>query len=553
MFINKFNQLIRNKWVWGIFAVLVCFLFVAPDLFRGGARESPNAYGTLSGKPVSYEEFQNALLAVRIDEIVRTRGMSRDDDYAAQASRAWRFVAAERTARDLGLVVSKTERKQALVGMFSDGTGFNQAFYASFVRDRLGCSPVQFERALGTALLVHKVADAHAQAAWLSPSFLDVQSRGQTDRYTLRLVSITNAFSSASVEPSRETLQAHYEQNIDTYRVPDRASARYVIFRASDFNDKVGELDEDAARLRYDDDPSKYTDVVDGVRTNLSFEAAQPRIENELRAEAALRLAVEAADAFAEIFYNDRRDPVREAELLAPDFFERTAAEQGRTVLTTALFSASSPVVGIESAISREFSETAFGLSADASYHMYSTPIEGKANAYVLAFGSFEPTHEPGLDAVLPAVTRAVVDAERSRMFGDDFRKRFDEYTAHLAADGFEKAAADAGFSAGTNMVLTAYDARLLPGDAREWITILPRLDKDDDSPPVFYGTGAAFVHVIGREDGDETLRANFRERYADSMAATIASSLSESWLEDNYQAMEPVVPGESDEDAEEE
>lgn len=547
MFINKFNQLIRNKWVWGIFAVLVCFLFVAPDLFRGGARETPNAYGTLAGKPVSYEEFQNAMLAVRVEDFLRTRGMVRDEDWAAQSRRAWRFVAAERKARELGLVSSKAERKQLLAAFFSDGTGFNQAFYATIVRDRLGCTPVQFERALGTYLVVHKVAEAHAQADWLSPSFLDVQSHGQTDRYTLRLVSATNTFAKADVEPSRETLQSHYELNIDTYRVPDRVRARYVAFHAADYADKVGELDEDAARLRYDDDPSRYTDVVDGVRTNLSFEAAQPRIERELRNEAAMRLAAEAADAFAETFYNDRRDARREAELLAPDFFERTAAEQGLAVVTTALFSASSQVVGIESAVSREFADAAFALSADASYHMYSTPIEGKANAYVLAFGEFEPAHEPGLDAVLPAVTRAVVDAERSRMFGDDFRKRFDDYSAKLASDGFEKAAADAGFEVGTNMVVTAYDARLLPGDVREWITILPRLDKEGDSPAVFYGTGAAFAHVLGREEGDATLRQNFRGQYADSMAATIAQSLYESWLEANYQSMDPDVPGDTD------
>ena len=552
MFINKFNQLIRNKWVWGIFAGIVCFLFVAPDLFRGGSGEvDERAYGRLAGKAVTFEEFQDALLAARIDEARRTGGRV-SNDYAAQSERAWRFVAAARTGRDLGLVVSKAESKRVIAGMFSDGTSFNQAFYLGFLGEQLDCTPLQFEHALGTLLLVRKTADAHSHAGWLSPSFLDVQSRGQTDKYTLRLVTVSNEFATATVEPSRETLEAYYEQNKSAYRIPDQVSVRYVTFRASDYADKVGEIDEDDIRLRYDDDPDKYTEVVDGVRTNLTFEAATPRIERELRSEKSLRLASEAADAFAEKFYNDRRDAKFEAELLADDFFERAAAEQGVSVITSALFSANASVVGIETGCSREFAETAFGLAPEASYTRYSTPIEGKANVYVLAYNQAVPAHDPGLDGVLPAVTQAVIEDERNRMFGDDVRKKFEAYTKKSKDGDFETAATEAGFTVSTNMVLTAYDVRSLPGDPREWLSVLPRQDKDTDSSAVFYNGGAAFVRVLDREDGDATLRENFRSHYAESMTDSIESSLAENWLEANYAAMNPEVPTEKIEAEEE-
>ena len=553
MFINKFNQLIRNKWVWGIFAGIVCFLFVAPDLFRRGGEGEERAYGRIDGKPVTFEEFQNALLAARVDELTRSGGMRDVTEYSVLSARAWRFVAAAQKARDLGMVVSKEECKRLIAAMFSDGTGFNQSAYIGFLGERLGCTPLQFEKALATMVLVRKVADAHAHADWLSPSFLDVQSRGQTDKYTLRLVTVSNEFAKASVEPSRETLEAYYEQNKAAYRVPDQVSVRYVAFHDTDYTDKVGDIDEDDIRLRYDDNPDKYTEVVDGVTTNLSFEAAQPRIERELRNEKALHLAVEAADAFAEKFYNDRRDPKLEADLLSPDFFERAATEGGFSVITTALFSANGPVIGIETGASHEFSDTAFGLAPEASYSYYSTPIEGRHYVYVLAYNEFAKAHDPGLDGVLPAVTHAVVEDERNRMFGEDFRKRFDEFTKKSKEGDFEQAATDAGFVVSTNMTLTAYDARLLPGDPHDWLSILPRLDKDVDSPAVFYNGGAAFVHVLDRAEGDSTLRDNFRERYAESMANSIEGSLADNWLEVNYAAMNPDVPVEKAEDEVEE
>ena len=51
MVILQFNKLIRNKWVWGVFAVTVCAAFCFDDLFRSsGDRGEKAPLETLSVK-----------------------------------------------------------------------------------------------------------------------------------------------------------------------------------------------------------------------------------------------------------------------------------------------------------------------------------------------------------------------------------------------------------------------------------------------------------------------------------------------------------------------
>ena len=77
MVILQFNKLIRNKWLWGVFAIIVggafAFDFLVDDLLRDGKRETNDAgVGTLGGKQVSSAEFH------AITEEVRGFGQDRD-------------------------------------------------------------------------------------------------------------------------------------------------------------------------------------------------------------------------------------------------------------------------------------------------------------------------------------------------------------------------------------------------------------------------------------------------------------------------------------------
>lgn len=543
MFINKFNKLIRNKWIWGIFAVIVCFLFVASDMFRGDGGSRDNALGHLDGDPVAYDEYQLATLAVRVGDLLANRGMSRMEASEAEA-RAWRFVAAARTARKMGLQVSDAELKAHIKMLFCDETGaFRLDFYNRFVMDQFQSSTSQFEAADKVYLLVQKVSTAFALANWTSAPLTEAQSRGLTDTYTLQTVSVSNTFGNAEVEVSEEKLQAYYERNKALYVVPDQVSVRYVTFKVADFADKVPEADEDDLRFRYDENPARFTEEVDGVKTNLSFEAAREKLVAEYKAEKAVDLAKLAAGDFAEAFYNDGRDREREAEILAPGFFEATAAAQNLAVATTGLFSASA-VPGIAVSDRAAFSEAAFELGPNASYDYYSDAVAGKELVYVLAFGEKVEEHEPGLEAVKAKVQKAVVEEERANLFSDNLSKLYENYTAEIGKGrAFEEVAAELGFSVSTNMVVAPMDPRALPGSPYQWISVLPRVGIGEDSQFVPYDDGAAFVHVTERKAGDDTMLSYYKANLSDKMRGAFAANLSENWLESNFKGMNPDIP----------
>ena len=57
MVILQFNRLIRNKWLWGVFAIIVggafAFDFLVDDILRdgrGGEQRSSSVAGTLAGE-----------------------------------------------------------------------------------------------------------------------------------------------------------------------------------------------------------------------------------------------------------------------------------------------------------------------------------------------------------------------------------------------------------------------------------------------------------------------------------------------------------------------
>ena len=67
MVIQKFNSLIRNKWVWGAFAIVVSVAFCFDDLFTSHEREERSAgdAGLLAGEAVSASEFLSLAEDVR--------------------------------------------------------------------------------------------------------------------------------------------------------------------------------------------------------------------------------------------------------------------------------------------------------------------------------------------------------------------------------------------------------------------------------------------------------------------------------------------------------
>ena len=107
MVILQFNKLIRNKWVWGAFAVVVSAAFCFDDLFTSrdpGERHTGDA-GTLAGESVSAKEF------TKIAEDIRGIGSQRDwKRNQGEVNRdAWETYAALVVAGKNGIEASDAE------------------------------------------------------------------------------------------------------------------------------------------------------------------------------------------------------------------------------------------------------------------------------------------------------------------------------------------------------------------------------------------------------------------------------------------------------------
>ena len=111
MVIHHFNRIIRNKWIWGVFAVAISVFFAFDFLFTGHDADprSSGGAGTLGGRDVSSKEF----LALADD--VRGYGRQRNHELpAAEVNRrVWEELAALEVAESLQLTATDDEVRRA--------------------------------------------------------------------------------------------------------------------------------------------------------------------------------------------------------------------------------------------------------------------------------------------------------------------------------------------------------------------------------------------------------------------------------------------------------
>jgi len=290
MVILQFNKLIRNKWLWGVFAIIVggafAFDFLVDDLLRDGKRETNDAgVGTLGGKPVSSAEFH------AITEEVRGFGQNRDwRRSSAEVNReAWETSALLEVARRNGVEATDSEVAQAIRGdkSFQQNGQFSFAMYQALLREN-GLSPERFEEFLKRRLTAMKVAGSvlSGSAAWASPMEIEQAVADMTDSYTVRVARFNQDKAEAdAVKLDDEGLKKWYDENSKSLELPERTKLRMVKFDAAASNAlAVVTVTEDALRDHYDVTVDKYTTTdTNGVETVKKFEDVRAEVEKEVR------------------------------------------------------------------------------------------------------------------------------------------------------------------------------------------------------------------------------------------------------------------------------
>ena len=292
MVILQFNKLIRNKWVWGVFAVIISAAFCFDDLFTTREREERvgGVAGKLAGESVKATDFDSVA-----DDV---RGLGRNRDWRRKTSEvnrtAWETLAALLVADRNGIAATDAEVRNTIRGdrSFAVNGQFSFALYQRLLREN-SVTPERFEEFLKRRLTMARIEDQMMEAAaWVSPAEIDLAVADMTDNFTVRVARFTQTQEEANaVSLDDDGLRKWYDENAASLALPERIKVRLVKFDATREDvQTMMSVTEDDMRDLYDTTIDKYTSTdTNGVEVVKPFEEVKGEIEKDLRLIAAVQ------------------------------------------------------------------------------------------------------------------------------------------------------------------------------------------------------------------------------------------------------------------------
>lgn len=540
MFIIKFNNMVKNKWIWAAFAIVVAVAFGASDMLSGARRGGgEGSLGTLGGKPLDPALFQT------VGHLVRYRNLMSGSQEAPSAREQWKLCAALLRARETGLGASDAELARIIqsMGFLHDASGaFSPETYANVLR-QIEFTPTMFQEAVRADIALSQLRFCVARGPWAPPSVVEDRTLGRTDRFTLRAATLTNAFDAATTEVPEDEARAFYDAHPDLYRLPERRAVQYVAFASAAYHDRAVPS-EDEIKAYYEENESDFT----AQGTNDVGEVLRPldEVRDEILAVLgpARRREMAATDAgdFADLFAPASGFGGDEA---APDF-AAAAAERGYAVVTTALFSADEPPVAAD--LAGLFAAEVFALEDDPDPSLRTTGVVGDEDTpeyFVAQLLEVSPSHVPDYAGLAGRVLADAREDKAARAFQDEVT-RVQEALLRAVEEGgsFADAAATNGLAVGTNFVFTYRDAfsREAPVESPGQVAqSMMQLGAGDLSPAAIgVPGGVLFFQVVAREPGDASLAGTFRDSIVYGLESQTAEALWDDWLERNLAAMDP-------------
>ncbi len=478
MLITKFNKMIRNRFLWGIFAVLISVSFVFA-FSQGGCEKntSTRAAGRIYGEDVSPEELQ----AARFFELGLQRNVNLPPEaYGYLRERAWQRIAALKTADQLGITVSKGEILQAIQGdrTFLENGVFNKDRYIAIVQRQIGVNLKTFEEYVRQELMLQKLERVSDAFVWTSPMELQDRLYALSDPRAAAYVLLPKKEFTPDVEVTNEDAKDYYEANTNMFVVPEKVSVLYVSFDITNYMDGIEILETNVVEY-YNDHIEEYsTTDTNGESVATPLAEVKTNILELLRNEAALE--------------KGKVDATELAVALAPGrYTEATSFEEatkGLSVSTTEFFALEEDVPGLN--VGSDFRQIAFDLDANDPEMYFSDAIAGEDSVYVIAAGKRQDSHLPEFEKIseeiMPlAVTNALEEAYENRV------EAVRSSIAGSLSDGksFSDAAAEFKLNVSTTAEFTVYGG--LP-EGSEHAEILPmsvmNLEQGEMSEPIPVG-----------------------------------------------------------------
>ena len=526
MVIHQFNKLIRNKWIWGAFAIAISAFFAFDFLVADLGRSEPSAGGSSAAGTLGGEKV-NAQVFLDIAEEIRGFGQQRDwKRPAGEVNRAaWESYAALAVAGKDGLEATDAEVSAMIRNdrSFQQNGGFSFALYQALLRQN-GLTPERFEAYLKRRVTLMRIGQAVlSSAAWASPMELDQAIADMTDTFTVKVAKFTQEKKDAdAVKVDDAALKKWYEENKKSLELPERVKIRFVKYNAADpmVLAKMT-VTENEMRDRYDVTIDKYTSTdTNGVETVKKFEEVKAGIEKELRQIAAVQYFETNLNARV---YGD--SPVAAAERLAA-----VAKADGAKVETSDWFSvdggyqegfmkhASQIFPGVQG-----FSEVVAELDPSSEDLRYGIITSEKA-VWLIEKAETSPKHVPTFEEAK--------DAIRPRALRDAKADAFKASVEAIAKKGAKAVEAVKGVS--TNLIFTVADLRNGAPAFENQMAVARaamKLKKGEVSEFTLTGTGRAILVVCeDRVAGDAAKAMVLRSQVRDDLAMLQLRQIPDAW-----------------------
>ena len=523
MVILQFNKLIRNKWVWGVFAVLVSAAFCFDDLFttRSNEQRAAAEAGMLDGAKVTADSFNQ----VRQEVVGFGRNRQYEDGVKTNLE-TWKRIAAGKVAEEAGIVVSDKQLANAISGMFGGRQAFSFETYRMQLAQQFDITPERFETALRRDIAVRQGVDSLLVGAgtFVSPMEIDLAVADATDKFDVRVARFTfDKAKSDAISVDDEGLKKWYDEKKDTIALPERVKVRFVKFDAKN-PDVLAKMvvSEDEMRDQYDATIEKYTSTdTNGVETVKAFEDVKSDIEADLKVLAAIDYFTTNIQRRAYANFEEGEDP--KASRL-----DRIAKEENLAVSESDWFTIDGRYVEgfmqrMESVApgAREFADAVAGMDPEAQDFRYAVVASDNA-VWLLEKTAIDPAHTPTFEeAKDKIVNRALRDAR-----ADAFKAEVEA----IARNGAEAVLATENVSTNISFSVSNLARNAFP-DQTAIVRAAAKLKKGEVSEFVPTGTSRGLLVVCeNRQPGDVASALAMRDELRAQLFYARLRDVSEKW-----------------------
>lgn len=560
MVIHHFNRLIRNKWIWGVFAVAIsaffAFDFLIADLRGGGDGRSSGEAGILGDREVSMSEFRT------LADDIRGFGRQRDRNLPnTEVNRmAWESAAALEVANALRLTATDEEVRQAILREFRDPSsgGFNMAVYERILREN-GLTPELFEAYMKRRITLMKVRSVvMGSARWVSPAELDNAINDVTDRFTVKVAYFNNK-NASKVTLDDKGLEEYYKENTNSIALPETMTVRYIKYQADDPK-RLAQFKptDDELHDHYDATSSRFeTSTTNGVVTK-KFEEVKGILEKELQLIASL-------EAYRTNLLFRAYPPDAPADEKGSRLDKIAAADKAK-ISTSPRFSATGAFVSGFMQRPESFAPGCPGFAAAAaeldaeSADLRYGVVAGTNAVYLLEriASKDDAAHVPPFSEAKEVIRPRALAAARAKAFKEEIEAKRALAAAELAKGKPFDAKLIGADNVSTSITFTVMSAGIgsFP-DSRYVAPAAMKLVKGklSDFITTANPNRGILVYVENRAPGDAADAQIMRSQLRDQLSGMDASALGEGWEKWNlerigYEANSAASPKEYDESA---